>query len=309
MDLIGYILKQAVELKRLENGAMRGARASLQPAFREFLLNLKGLPPRSARTLASALLSSFRRKVGGLYETLGARLSEEIAAIARRQSALIAKALSKATGLDVKALDERAPEKIIRSTKTAGRTLAQHLARQQRLIERQIERQTKLSLQLGESPAQLMRRLQRYVFAPARRRAETLAQTHVNAIANRVQLLTMQKSGTSSRYRLVVTLDSRTSIICLSYAAEGKVYRYGDGPVPPFHPRCRTIISPVISGDDSEPPDAERWLKRQSKAVQDDILGHSRAELWRSGRIDISELVRRDRTVRTVAQLEKRSRR
>lgn len=83
------------------------------------------------------------------------------------------------------------------------------------------------------------------------------------------------------RYRWISVLDGRTSAICRS--RHGRVYRYGEGPLPPAHPNCRSTTEPVDDEEIEVPDSYYAWLKRQPKNVQDDILGERKAGQLRSG--------------------------
>ena len=84
-------------------------------------------------------------------------------------------------------------------------------------------------------------------------------------------------------YRWVSVIDNRTSEICRS--RNGNVYRYGKGPLPPAHIRCRSKTVPVGSKQDREAPSSYySWLKEQPDEVLTDILGATRAEQVKSGK-------------------------
>lgn len=72
------------------------------------------------------------------------------------------------------------------------------------------------------------------------------------------------------RYRWVSVLDSRTSEICQSRA--GRLYRYGEGPLPPAHVNCRSTAVPYVKGE-AVPAGYAAWLAGQPQAVQDDLRG------------------------------------
>ena len=104
-------------------------------------------------------------------------------------------------------------------------------------------------------------------------------------------------------YRLVATLDSRTTTICAS--VDGREFRAGQGPVPPLHPNCRTTMTYVLDKrfaalqrGRTRPAVGERgaqsipaketyydWLKRQPTGFQDEALGPMRARLLRDGNL------------------------
>lgn len=114
-------------------------------------------------------------------------------------------------------------------------------------------------------------------------------------------------------YRWVSILDSATSQICRSL--DGQVFRFGQGPVPPAHPNCRSNIVAELLGrwlkrdargrfakdDRTRPsPDGEvsvrvtyyEWLKTQPAEFQDDVLGVTRAKLFRDGGLSAEAFAR-----------------
>ena len=65
-------------------------------------------------------------------------------------------------------------------------------------------------------------------------------------------------------YEWLAVMDSRTSAIC-KYLNR-KWFRYGEGPLPPAHPNCRSHTMPRIGAEsDFTPPELIAWLIRQSR--------------------------------------------
>lgn len=108
-------------------------------------------------------------------------------------------------------------------------------------------------------------------------------------------------------YEWVATLDSRTSFIC--GGRDGKVFQPG-GPMPPAHWNCRSTTIPVVKdeftqvkltgsrpqkGDSTGQISAKStyggWLRKQSKAFQDEALGPERARLFRTGKFTVDKFV------------------
>jgi len=112
-------------------------------------------------------------------------------------------------------------------------------------------------------------------------------------------------------------LDHRTTIGCAVRA--GKLYTLDFQPVghdipidqpPPRHWNCRSILVPMSPdfappGDGQDPytESLDAWLKRQPERVQDELLGPTRAALWRSGAIDARGLLGRGGETLSVAEL------
>lgn len=90
------------------------------------------------------------------------------------------------------------------------------------------------------------------------------------------------------KYRWVSILDSHTSAICQSRA--GKIYVYGQGPLPPAHPLCRSHTEPYDGSDDGNIGTYYSWLKKQPAKVQDDIIGKAKAARLREGALKSDEV-------------------
>lgn len=89
-------------------------------------------------------------------------------------------------------------------------------------------------------------------------------------------------------YQWVSVLDERTTEICRH--RDGNVYRYGNGPIPPAHYRCRSSIVPVIDRSVPVVPTFGSWILRQPVTVMDDILGTNLAREARRGNASPDDL-------------------
>lgn len=103
----------------------------------------------------------------------------------------------------------------------------------------------------------------------------------------------------------VSTLDNRTSLTCAGL--DGKVFPVDSGPRPPAHWGCRSTVIGVVKpeydalkGDGNRPSVGAngaaqvsgsttygQWLKRQPAAFQDEVLGKTKAALFRRGGLSI----------------------
>jgi len=136
------------------------------------------------------------------------------------------------------------------------------------------------------------------ILAISARNAEKVVRTAVQHVSTAARFSTFEENNDIVKgYRIVATLDGKTSVICRSL--DGEVYELGKGPRPPFHVLCRTTI--IAKLDDrfaflkegatrasmDGPVDAKEtyysWLKKQEVAFQDDVLGPNRGSLLRSG--------------------------
>lgn len=79
-------------------------------------------------------------------------------------------------------------------------------------------------------------------------------------------------------------IDGSTTEICIS--RNQRTYRYGEGPIPPAHIRCRSHIAPAVPGaNDIEDETFYTWVKRQPPKIQDYVLGAAVAGKLREGEL------------------------
>jgi hypothetical protein len=91
--------------------------------------------------------------------------------------------------------------------------------------------------------------------------------------------------------QFVAVLDSRTTQLCRGLNSNR--YPIGEGPLPPLHMGCRSIRYAVlpkwIGGPVPEPEVYESWIRRQSWAVQLELMGAARARRMRAGTFDAAK--------------------
>ena len=143
----------------------------------------------------------------------------------------------------------------------------------------------------------------------SRRGAETMVRTAVTHVSNVAQMQVFEANADVIKaWKFCATLDSRTSLVCASL--HGKQFALGAGPLPPRHPNCRSIAIPVVAPIEGlkpfEAPTFSAWLKKQPLAVQENILGVSRAKLFLSGGLTLDRFVDRAGQTLTLDQLRRR---
>jgi hypothetical protein len=198
--------------------------------------------------------------------------------------------------------------------------------------------QLRLGMTAGETNQQIVSRIvgksgQPGVMDIVRRDAQSLVQTSVQTVANDARRSTFQENDDLIKgIRQVSTLDGHTSDICMAYSgAEWDMqYKPINGNTLPFkggtprHFKCRSLEVPItktfkeLGLDIPESPVGTRasdegqiagntsfdaFLKRKDKAYLDDKLGPGRAELFRSGKITLRDLVNGDGNPVSLEQL------
>lgn len=164
------------------------------------------------------------------------------------------------------------------------------------------------------------------------RNAATVIRTALSHVSNEARNETYhQNNDIIEKYEIVATLDSRTSTICRSL--DRQKYEIGKGPIPPFHPNCRTTTAPVISSEfDFLDKGAKRaaksadggtqvsanttyyeFLKQQPAWFQDQALGPVRGKIFRNSGISPEEFrvisvdgFGNPLTLKQMAELDKR---
>ncbi len=149
------------------------------------------------------------------------------------------------------------------------------------------------------------------VLAKINRDNRTIIRTSVQHVASVARTETMrQNSDVVKGYQVVATLDSKTSATCRGL--DGREFKIGQGPLPPFHPNCRTTTTAVLDerfdfldqgakrpavgekkiGQISANTTYYEWLKTQSAVFQDSVLGVTRGKLFRNGGLDAEKFAR-----------------
>lgn len=170
-------------------------------------------------------------------------------------------------------------------------------------------------------------------FAIGRRNAEALVRTAVHTVSSSARELMYEQNREVLKGKLyVAVLDNRTSPQCIAY--DGAVYDMDNQPINgtklpyrdlPAHWNCRSMYVPVLktfrelginlpdfprstrSSMDGQVPDNttfKDFLERKSKEFQDEVLGKGKAELWRSGKITLQQLVDQSGNPVSLSKLE-----
>lgn len=213
-------------------------------------------------------------------------------------------------------------------------------------LQRNFEQQVRQGLLSAETNQQIISRIvgkagQPGIMETSRRSAAALVQTGVQSVANEARRKTFQaNSDVIKGLQQVSTLDSHTSLVCISYSEcqwdlefkpigpKNKQKPYNGGV--PRHFNCRSVEIPLTKSfkelglNIKEPKPIERasesgpisantsfddYLKRRGKAYQDDMLGKGRADLWRAGKITLKDLIAANGRPLSVSELTKLAKR
>lgn len=172
----------------------------------------------------------------------------------------------------------------------------------------------------GRSTQEVMREIRRVVNTRTKQQLETVIRTSTNHMSNVARNKTIQaNSDVIDEVKWISTLDGRTSNVC--FGRDSKVFPIDSGPRPPAHHGCRSTVIPVVGSKFAIPGfDGERasmngpvktsttynsWLKRQPKAFQYELLGKTKARLFRSGGLSLDKFTDPRGITYTIQQLRR----
>lgn len=143
----------------------------------------------------------------------------------------------------------------------------------------------------GRTPGAIQRGVRLVVGARARRTVTAISRMTATHAATHAHVGVWRDSGA----RVVVwtsILDGNTSPICRALSGQRWAPDNPNLRVPPAHPGCRSVLAPVY-GTGAPPVSYGGWLREQSAARQDRILGPSRGKMFREGQ-SLRDMVRLD---------------
>jgi len=171
--------------------------------------------------------------------------------------------LKKRTGLDFSFsnVDEKEINRILQMN-WSGANYSQRIWGNTQGLARELKEQLLLGYLTGKSETDMAAELAAK-YATGASNARRLVRTESAYVSGQAQAAADKEAGLD-HYRILATLDLRTSDICREM--DGKVFAYDDMEVgvnyPPFHPYCRTTVLSEIDDQDLS------QLKRRSRDVE-----------------------------------------
>ena len=331
-----YSVKLSQDLVRLLNDADADICAKLAAGLAS--IEDRGVQ-LSRKTMArlERLLEEVRAINGVIYQRLHEDLADELeefaAAEAEYQHVSIVRSLpDDLPDLGLALPSTRLLKAIVAEEPMRGKVLSKLVEGQADLRLDAIQQAVRLGMVQGESTDDIVRRVRgtkalNYgdgVLNRSREYATTLVRTSVTHVSNQAAQATWKANErVVGAWQFLATLDSRTSHVCAGN--DGKTFPVGQGPVPPLHPRCRSITVAVtkswkelgIDAEDVPAPSRasmdgqvaggttfSSWLKGKDEATQNKVLGKTRASLFRSGKLDLQDFPKNNDQLMTLDQLK-----
>lgn len=234
-------------------------------------------------------------------------------------------------------------KRIAETALVEGATIGEWFRRLEATIAFEMQRSIKVGVALGETNEQIAKRIigaagnkGSEIIPRAKRDALAIVRTSVQVVSNEARMKTYdQNADLIKSLQWVSVLDSRTSDICM--ARSGLTWTFPDlKPIkhkipylkgPPAHWSCRSTVIPILKSwrdlgiDIDEIPESTRasmdgqvavgttfskFLNGKPESFADEMLGKGRAQLWRDGKITLSQLLNAQGRPITLAELRRR---
>ncbi|MGO4326743.1 phage minor head protein [Cupriavidus sp. 2TAF22] len=288
------------------------------------------------------LLSDVRGLVSDSYDQMQGDLFGDLKDLGQQETKWVLSSTNGAVGVDLmQSLAPTVTLRALVDTGLfQGAPLGDWLARQAGDTAFRFVNEIRMGVAAGETNAKIVQRIGGStrkgltgVIETSRRNAEALVRTAVQTVSNRARELTWAENDSLVKGKQQVsTLDGRTSDICIAYSGaswdlqgkpiNGTVLPYNGGP--PRHFNCRSTIIPLLRSFRELGLDADEFspstrasmdgqvaadlsfsdfLAGKGKAFQDEALGKGRAEMWRTGKITLAQLLDQRGNPLTLVQL------
>ena len=320
--LVDAYTRRALLLLRVANGLGADAGRELRALARDLrrLLADADLQAMGRRDLA-ALLREIETAIANRYSAIAEHQTQALYDLARTESAWATK-----TGHLTRPASDTAMQAVLAGLVVMGLPLSRQWGRQATNLTDRVAATVRTAQATAQAAPDLLAaivgqgrrgRERGGLMEAARQQAATLADTsaHTAAYAGRQAAW---KAGGTRYLKWHAILDQRTTLGCAARA--GKIYTTDFQPVghdipidqpPPRHWNCRSLLvamapdyAPPGDGQDAYTESLDAWLTRQPSEVQDEMLGPTRAALWRSGKVDARGLLGRGGEPLSVAALE-----
>lgn len=342
-------VRHAIQLERYKAGLFARIAPDLEKVFEQVLaetrkdlrkirrlsINRVSFDQKRIRFLTSNLVRKQREMLRRGYRAARIRAGKELRELAITEAEWVRSAIraSMPITFDFAIPATATLEALVTQAPAHGKLIEEWFSSLSRSAHTRIATTTRAGLSQGHGIDQIVRTIESKVGFPVdRRNMRAAVRTIATDVSARAKEATFEKSNVVRAVRWVSTLDAVTTDIC--GGLDGKEFHINKGIRPPAHHQCRSTIVPVLKswralgidakeitpGVRAQMPGTrgqvwtnqtyEKFLQRQSKAFQEDVLGVERASLFRSGKVKMDEFVDYSKAPPisfTIPQLRKRA--
>lgn len=338
-DLFDNITLHAIRVEFLKNGVVKRMLSLLSQSDDELTAKLRIALENLSGTKFSidrieAQLQSIYEINASLYREMQTALDAELSDFAEYETSWQQRDMQKVLPVDVPFT--RIGTSQIYAAAVArpfqGRLLSEWMDELETEAAKRVRDAVRLGIIQNETTDQIVRRIRGTramgykdgLIAISRRQAATIVRTAISHTASVARNAVYEANRSVIANEIWVSvLDSRTSPECQQL--DGKIFKLGAGPYPPIHFNCRSVRLPVLKkwseifGKDVDVPASTRasmngqvpedmkygtWLRRQSVAVQDEVLGKERGRIFRETGAPLDKFINREGKYYTLVELK-----
>ena len=338
--LFDQLMHNRIDFERYSQQQVRDLSGLLSNAGTEIKNKLLSVPDGSfSSKRMNALLAEFNATINDTYDSAGSRLKEEMGAFAEHASELTGSAIANQlpssfhpaamTADQYSAILNKTP---IRLGKDQALLYDEIFGKLASGMEEKVRGAVRLGMVSGESMADITRRVMGTkangysdgIMEGSRDDLAKIVHTTVMHTSNQAAQITMQNnSDVLNGWIYIGTLDSKMCSYCaMSY---GQQYKFGEGFPPPKHVGCRCFQAPWIKTFKELGIDAPEfkpgmkssatgpvksdlsysdWIKGQNSKTQDEILGKTRGQMLRDGKLSPDKFTDASGKLLTLDQLK-----
>jgi len=212
------------------------------------------------------LINKIEKTRGKAIQKASENYQSNMVDLGGKEQAFVASTIAQETGTTLVLASASAIERAVVYTPYDGSTLAQTFKSLADSDAKRIVSEVQQGLSAGQTEAQIRRRIfgskklnytdgtlqvTRTAVNDSRLNSGIVRTIIIGVISASINKLFVKND--LEKYQIIATLDGRTSDVCKD--EDGNIYFVGKGPLPPFHPNCRTSIAPYFpDGIETERP-------------------------------------------------------
>lgn len=311
---LDLVIKYQALLERLKTGSVRDFMAQLKKLERQIIRTIQDNPDLStfSRTRLNGILRQLADDQKTIMDNAVAELEKTSKQIAALSASSEIEALRKTVNLKGTKLASFSRSKLFSEAikqplNTNGDLLEPWIRDFTNRENRRVSSAIRLAHSRGLTNDETIRLLvggrnSKGILDTTRTNAAAVTRTSIQHISSAAQHnVWTSNEAIVEGYTFLATLDTRTSDICREF--DGQKFKFGEGPVPPLHPNCRSRTIATIADEfsflsrgrtrsaEDGPTTAKttyyEWLSRQTKAEQEKVLGPTKTKLFRDSGLSI----------------------
>lgn len=337
--LADALLSHQLDLLRLGSFAQEGALGLLDSLGAELEGMLRsGDLTAFNRARVTKLLAQATEVIDRYYSTINAATGANVSGVAGVQPSFVARALA-IVSLEASLPSTTTIAAIVTNALVEGAKSGDWWRRQAGDVKFRFAAAVRQGIVAGETNEAIVRRVvgtaaKPGVMTTARSNARILVHASIQQAANDARLASFRENGDVIKgVRQLSTLDSHTTDICLAYSGgewdlegnpiNGTTLPFNGGP--PRHWGCRSVLVPITktfkelglnipefpasvfaSAEGPTKLTMKQWIDTRTAEQLDEQLGKGRAQMYRSGKITLQQLLDLRGNPLTLAQLERK---